>query len=295
MLWTVIRAVGGLVMRKSLLALCIVGGLAVAPGTASAHAPGTVVDWSGLYVGLHAGYAWSDVDVELREPGGAVDALEFLGAPTGARHDLDGFLGGGHIGLQHQWGRWVLGVEAALSFGDLRDRSTDAFAGSASILFLETEWAGQSSFRTEIDNFASIAGRLGYAHDRWLVYAKGGLATAAIKSRGSVDGEACAELFGFPLGCSDFGGSFSSRERHYGWLAGGGLEYMITPNLIVGLEYSYMDLGARTHTGSGTLDLDGTTFSGETRVRVDPDAIHAVTARVSIKLGRDEPAPRPMK
>ena len=282
-------------MRKSLLALCIVGGLAAAPGTASAHAPGTVVDWSGLYVGLHAGYAWSDVDVELREPGGAVALLEGLGAPTGARHNLDGFLGGGHIGIQHQWGRWVLGVEAALSIGDQRDRSTAAFSGTDTDFPFETEWEGQSSFRTEIDNFASIAGRLGYAHDRWLVYAKGGLATAAIKTRGTVDGEACFEIFNFPLGCSDFGGSFSSRERHYGWLAGGGLEYMITPNLIVGVEYSYTDLGARTHTGSGTIELDGATFSGETRVRVDPDAIHAVTARVSIKLGRDEPAPRPMK
>ena len=279
-------------MRKSLLALCIAGGLAVAPGTASAHAPGTVVDWSGLYVGLHAGYAWSDVDVELREPGAAVTILEGLGAPTGARHDLDGFLGGGHIGIQHQWGRWVLGVEAALSVSDQRDRSTEPFAGQVTFLgFPIAEWAGESSFRTEIDNFMSIAGRLGYAHDRWLVYAKGGFATAAIRSRGSVDGEFCA-IF---VGCGDFGGSFSSRERHNGWLAGAGLEYMITPNLIVGLEYSYMDLGARTHSGSGTLDLDGATFSGDTRVRVDPDAIHAVTARVSIKLGRDEPAPRPMK
>ena len=273
-------------MRKSLLALCIVGGLAVAPGTASARAPGTVVDWSGLYVGLHAGYAWSDVDVELREPGGVVAALEFLGAPTGARHDLDGFLGGGHIGIQHQWGRWVLGVEAALSIADLRDRSTEAFAGE---VFPLAAWAGESSFRTEVDNFMSIAGRLGYAHDRWLVYAKGGFATAAIRTRGNVDGEGCIVIL-----CSDFGGSFSSRERHNGWLAGAGLEYMITPNLIVGLEYSYTDLGARTHTGSGTFDIDGP-FSGETRVRVDPDAIHAVTARVSIKLGRDEPAARPMK
>ena len=247
-----------------------------------------MVDWSGLYVGLHAGYAWSDVDVELREPGGAVDALEALGAPTGARHELDGFLGGGHIGLQHEWGRWVLGVEAALTLSDMNASSREDFAGLVPFI---AQWAGESSFRTEVDNFLSIAGRLGYAHDRWLVYAKGGFATAAIRSRGSVDGEGCVIV----LGCSDFGGSFSSRERHNGWLAGAGLEYMITPNLIVGVEYSYTDLGARTHTGSGTFDLDGTTFSGETRVRVDPDAIHAVTARVSIKLGRDEPAARPMK
>jgi outer membrane immunogenic protein len=253
-----------------------------------------VVDWSGLYVGLHAGYAWSDVDVELREPGGAVTALEFFGAPTGASHDLDGFLGGGHIGIQHQWGRWVLGVEAALSFADLRDRSTEPFAGQETLLgFPVAFWAGESSFRTEVDNFMSIAGRLGYAHDRWLVYAKGGFATAAIRTSGSVDGGFCAII----LGCGDLGGSFSSRERHNGWLAGAGLEYMITPNLIVGLEYSYTDLGARTHTSSGPLfEIEGgAIFSGETRVRVDPDAIHAVTARVSIKLGRDEPAPRPMK
>jgi outer membrane immunogenic protein len=270
-------------MRKSLRALCVGGSLVVAPTVASAHAPGTVVDWSGLYVGLHAGYGWSDVSTDLREPASLVQELEFLKSPTGASHEDDGFLGGGHVGLQHQWGRWVLGVEASLTLGGLRGQSREDFVGS----FFLINWAGESTFKTETENFMSIAGRLGYAHDRWLGYVKGGFATAAIRTRGNVDGESCTSV-GV---CSDFGGPFSSRERHYGWLAGGGLEYMVTPNLIVGLEYNYTDLGARTHTGSVTFG----NFSGETRARVDPDGIHAVTARVSIKFGRDEPELSPTK
>ena len=167
--------------------------------------------------------------------------------------------------------------------GGLRGQSREDFAGSFSLI----DWVGEATFKTETEKFMSIAGRLGYSHDRWLGYVKGGLATASIRTSGNVGGESCT-----PLGvCSDFSGSFSSRERHYGWLAGGGLEYMITPNLIVGLDYSYTDLGARTHAGSTTFE----NLSAKTRVHVDPDAIHAVTARVSIKLGRDEPAPMPMK
>jgi len=273
-------------VRKSLAAFCPFVSVGFSPAIASG--PGTVVDWSGLYVGLHAGYGWSDTDFGLREPGIAVFALDALGAPTGASHQPEGFLGGGHIGLQHQWGRWVLGVEAALTLGGLRDRSDADFAGQISLFkIVLADWAGESEFKTQISDFMSIAGRLGYAHDRWLAYVKGGVATASIKATGTVNGEFCA----FIGGCSDFGGSFSSRERHNGWVAGGGLEYMVTPNIIVGLEYSYTDLAARTHTGSGSLDTTLGSFSGETRVRVDPDAIHSVMARVSLKLGRDAPDP----
>ena len=263
-------------MRKSLLVLCFFGCVGFSPVNAHAAAPGVAVDWSGLYAGLHAGYGWSNLDVELRDPPAAVAILDLLGAPTGASHDLNGFLAGGHVGVQKQWGRWVLGVEAALTLGGVRDNSSETFSGS----FLFTSWNGESTFRTEISDFMSIAGRVGYAQDRWLAYVKGGFATASVSARGALDGEAC--LF---FVCSNFNGAFASKERHNGWVAGGGLEYMLTNNIIVGVEYSYTDLGGRTHAGTGTLDTDIGTFSGETKLRVDPDAVHSVMGRLSFKIG----------
>jgi hypothetical protein len=37
-------------------------------------APSTRVNWSGLYVGVHAGYGWSDVDQEITDPAIVVGA-----------------------------------------------------------------------------------------------------------------------------------------------------------------------------------------------------------------------------
>jgi hypothetical protein len=61
---------------------------------------------------------------------------------------------------------------------------------------------------------------------------------------------------------------------------------MITQNVVVGLEYSYTDLEAKTHNGPTSLSVNGTALgSVDSRMRVDPDAIHAVTARLSFKFG----------
>ncbi|MGH6816569.1 MAG: hypothetical protein ACREC6_12780, partial [Hyphomicrobiaceae bacterium] len=90
-----------------------------------------VYRWGGLYVGAHLGGAWTDVDwTAVRSPwsdedeqGGEADEVA---VPDGTRlkRGIDGFAGGGHVGIQHQFGRWVLGVEASLSGGqDLEARN----------------------------------------------------------------------------------------------------------------------------------------------------------------------------
>ena len=61
-----------------------------------------------------------------------------------------------------------------------------------------------------------------------------------------------------------------------GWTAGLGLEYMITPNWIIGAEYDYINLGTASYEvggGLGSYTLD---------VR---NHIHQVLGRVSFKFG----------
>src|SRR4051794_18636517 len=61
---------------------------------APAYAP--VSDWSGFYVGGHAGYGWGhDPFTDLNE----------TIALTGI--DPKGFVGGAHFGYNQQWGNWV--------------------------------------------------------------------------------------------------------------------------------------------------------------------------------------------
>lgn len=253
-----------------------------------------VYDWSGLYVGGHVGWGWSSIDTELIHPHALVHTLEFLGAPLASSQDVDGWLAGGHIGLQHQFGRWVLGVEASFTGGDVDGTSSTGFSGMAGNWLANAEWEGEASTRTKISQLFTATGRLGYAWERWMGYVKGGYASAEVGVHSDVAGEGRACIF--MLGCRDFGfaASSSSSKRHDGWTVGAGFEYMLRPDVILGLEYNYIDLGARGHSGSGEAyfdigphEMDGGIY---TKTRVDPDAIHAVYARLSFKLGREAPA-----
>jgi opacity protein-like surface antigen len=202
-----------------------------------------------------------------------------LGSPTGASLEPRGFLGGARIGLQHQWGPLVLGIEAGATGANLEDQASADFAGAIDFV---AEWEGRTTFDTETRALYTVAGRVGLAQGRWLGYLKGGYATAEIKARATTDIDGCVII----LGCGNLSASTSSRQRHHGFVAGGGVEYMWHPNVIFGLEYSYIDLGAETHAGDGSVALNGTqVLSGDTRMRIDPDAIHAIYARLTFKLG----------
>src|SRR5882672_4794653 len=56
-------------------------------------------DWSGVYFGLASGWQWSDISVQ--NPA----------FPPGFAADHDSSLVGAHLGLQHQFGNIVLGLE----------------------------------------------------------------------------------------------------------------------------------------------------------------------------------------
>jgi opacity protein-like surface antigen len=240
---------------------------------------GVVVDWTGVYFGFHGGYAWSNLDAELKEPEIVADILEFLGSPTGGSLVPKGFLGGAHIGLQHQWGAFVLGVEAGATAANIEDKVSVEFTGEVPGI---AEWGGTTSFRTEVHGLYTVGGRIGLTQGPWLGYLKGGYATAEIKASAVTDIDGC--VIGF--GCGNLSASTSSKVRHHGFVAGAGIEYMIHPNVIFGLEYNYIDLGARNHAGDGSVALDDTQIlSGDTSLRIDPDAMHAVYARLHFKLG----------
>lgn len=167
-----------------------------------------VFDWSGLYVGGHAGYGGGSF-------GPNTNPLPQQGIVF--PHSITGLIGGYQAGYNLQLAnKWVLGVEADLSFTSPLDRPKLVPA----------------PFNTTFDYFGTARGRIGYAFGRWLPYVTGGAAWGRART---------------DLNDPD-GNVVGNKSRvHLGWVAGTGIEFALGGNWSGKVEYNYIDLGERTY------------------------------------------------
>jgi len=216
---------------KRLIGLSIV---AAALGTVSAHAadlaarpytkaPAYVApayyNWTGFYVGGHIGGGWGSTDNHSGAPG--------TGAfPTGTPYNSgssSGFLGGLQGGFNWQVApNFVLGIEGEYSWTDVKSDPTSTHG-----LFSVT-----TTNSTKTDDIAMVTGRIGYAANEWLLYAKGGWAWVDGGSSGVVTRPGFA---------NDYTSTSVSRD---GWVAGVGVEWGFAPNWSAKLEYNHIDFGS---------------------------------------------------
>ncbi len=158
--------------------------------------------WTGFYVGINGGYGWGNSNW--------TDTV--TGASTG-NFNISGGLAGGTLGYNLQTGSWVWGLETDLDWANIKGTTNFAACGGGSCTTSDS-WLG--TFR----------GRIGYAFDRWMLFATGGLAYGDIKIS------------------SGAGGSGSANR--VGWTAGGGVEFAISGPWSAKIEYLYADLGKPT-------------------------------------------------
>lgn len=210
-------------------------------------------DWSGFYVGLNAGYGWGQNDgvtMGFTDPGGTWfgPCLAAGSCPGSLSHSSDGFVGGAQIGYNWQIDQFVLGLEADIQYSDMSGSTT---LGTAVAPFA----AGRFHSSSEINWLSTWRGRAGFTFDRGLIYATGGVALGGVKDRFS---------WGYPGLGQVYNGSSSDTE--WGWTAGGGIEYAVTNNFILGAEVLYFDLGDTTVPGvpvAGFVPPAGTSISGK--------------------------------
>jgi outer membrane immunogenic protein len=178
------------------------------------------INWTGFYVGAHLGGAWSDAN--------------WTNPVSGSSNNLaaGGVLGGAQFGVNYQADQLVWGVEADFSGTSLTASNTDlaGFAHSTA-----TYWT------------STVTGRLGYAVNQALFFAKGGAAFA--EERDSVAS---------PFGAFSSNGSSTVA----GWTAGGGVEYALDPHWSAKVEYDYLGFGSQSVPAvalggaSGSVDLN---------------------------------------
>jgi outer membrane immunogenic protein len=153
----------GLPLKRNLLAGVAIVALTIAAPALAADlplkAPAAVVaawNWSGFYIGGHGGYGWGhDSFTDLNDP---FFTGKFPGfAITG--FDPKGFLGGLHAGANWQSGKIVTGLEADLSFTDIKGSSSNTPAPSVTPFATNTGSAANSG---AFDLLGSGRARLGY-------------------------------------------------------------------------------------------------------------------------------------
>lgn len=194
-----------------------------------------VFTWTGFYFGGNAGYLWSDTNVTTTGNQALTAANVASNRRPGSFNvEPDGFIGGGQFGYNVQMGSFVVGIETDIQYTDVA-RTRD---------FVST-LGDRSSFRTTMDYFGTVRGRLGWAWDRTLIYATGGFAYGEVYNRAFFFSNAP----GAPLA---FRGAVDDTET--GYTVGGGIEWAI-PNytlfnqaVTVKAEYLYYDLGDRNIT-----------------------------------------------
>jgi outer membrane immunogenic protein len=180
--------------------------------------------WTGFYIGGHVGYGWGETNAT---PTGIVGLLA-----TPFSFDHDGFMGGGTIGFNYQYGNIVIGTEADISWSDV--------SGSGNSVFLFGLIPGASAGGSVQNNWvATVSTRLGVAFDRLLVYGKAGVAYA--------DNDYTANAV-IP-GVLNYRSTISETET--GWLIGGGVEWAFADNWTAKIEGTYMDFGQKNRAFTG--------------------------------------------
>lgn len=217
-------------------AMCVTAQAADLPFTRPAPAPVALplaFSWTGLYFGVNAGYAFS-TDSNVSTTGQAVANINNVNGgarPASVSLRQRGFIGGGQVGYNYQFGQFVVGAEADLQYTDLR----------RSVLVTTIPLSGISTlnnrFSNKLEYLGTLRGRFGFAVDRALIYATGGFAYGETRASVNFTGPAPASVLQF---------TGSQRRTSYGYTLGGGLEYAITNNLSVKGEYLYYHLQRST-------------------------------------------------
>jgi outer membrane immunogenic protein len=227
----------------------------------AAVTPIRAYSWTGCYVGGHAGLGWGRSRVS--DPDGIYIA------PIGSGINVDqnsAFLGGVQAGCDYQFANhWVAGVSGDLSWANIDGQAVDPFFAG--------KFGDPITVAAKTKRLATATVQIGYAWDRWMVYAKGGpawskqqFAVRNLEFFGNPT-DSCGDLIANQIPCMPVGSTNRS-----GWVAGFGAKWAFTGNWVGGIEYNHYDFGSFNVT---VLDPNGTqgAVSGPIRVNQRIDAV----------------------
>lgn len=163
--------------------------------------------WQGVFYGIHAGYAATEMNVARPGPPGP--------PPIAVNNDPEGFISGGHVGYNFQSGRMVYGVIGDFTWMDVNDENSNPRPPGP-----------PSRWRSEMDWMLSVRGRVGFlASDSALIYGHAGFAYGKFEVE--------------EVGGNGPWAGLNSSDAELGYILGLGGEAMVSEKISVFAEYSF--------------------------------------------------------
>jgi outer membrane immunogenic protein len=222
-------------------------------------APPAVPSWAGFYIGGHGGYGWND------------DPFTFVQSnPPSVLNGFKskGWIGGGHVGYNSQYGAMVGGLELDLSATGIKGNSATAVAFDPANGVTTTNSLGH-----DVKLLGSARGRLGWTPNAdWLVYGTGGLAWEHMEQSAVFTSTQPA-----------FSTSNTSVDS-FGWVLGTGLEARLAAtNWIARVEYLHYGFGHTRSTSTLVTTIGAVTTTSTNTA--GSQTIDIVRAGLSYKFG----------
>ena len=177
-----------------------------------------IYDWTGIYGGVHLGAGLLEDQVTtttttILQPSGTVTKLSPFSVVSGAQ-----------VGFNYQIQQVVLGAEGTFTWSNISGTQT-----TPSLLPTISE---NSTSRPRW--YATATGKIGFAANDFLFYAKGGVAWMNVNYIQDVS----------------VGGGQSSQtitDTRSGFTVGGGIEFGMTESLSARVEYDFLDFGTKNY------------------------------------------------
>lgn len=215
--------------------------------------PPALDSWTGFYIGGNVGYSWGNADTDFNA---APITVNIINNPPISSVSLPGFvgsesvkpagiIGGGQIGYNWQFAsHWIAGVEADIQASGQKAGndfsnpfSFNVRGGAGSSLVAGT---AVTDYEAKISWFGTMRGRIGYAWDRVMLYATGGLAYGEVQLGGT------RTVTGTVLGLPPLSTTtaLGHSQVNAGWTVGAGVEAALVGNWTWKAEYLYVNLGS---------------------------------------------------
>jgi outer membrane immunogenic protein len=178
-----------------------------------------IYDWTGIYGGGHLGAGVLEEQVTT--------ATTTLLQPSGTQTKLSPFsvVAGAQAGFNYQIQQIVIGAEGTYTWSNISGtQEIPALAPFSETSISTPRW------------YATATGKIGFAANDFLFYAKGGAAWMGVNYTQTVS-----------TGITNLS-SQTITDTRSGFTVGGGMEFGMTENLSLKVEYDYLNFGTKTYT-----------------------------------------------